>query len=361
VLLTVSPQALELRERVPPIQPLTDRWSSATNLSLDRTLHPFESSTFTVGGNLRQQRTNASNLGGVSHSQVVGGVFVQNEQRLIADHLSVFGAIGLSYHPEIPTQVDGNIALLATPFRDHTLRFSFGRAHRDPSFGENFLNFRRKFGPSDGYQEPNLDLAPESIQSYEAGYHGRVHLGTNTRLELFAQGFKERLNDLIGIVTTVVPRGTLPDYPTATILQQFRNLETRDGKGFEVGGNVSSASARLAVQYSYQTFKNRATGVEILTDTPQHKFSSGVGLSKGAFEADVWLHSVSKTVDITRTELKGYVLLNPRLGVRLGNWGLSMQAYNALNDKHIETANGRGVKGEEVGRFIGASISYRTR
>jgi iron complex outermembrane receptor protein len=360
VLLTSSPQALELRERVPPIQPLTDRWSSATNLSLDRTFRPAQSSTITVGGNLRHQLTNASNLGGVSHKQLVGGVFVQDEQTLIADHLTVFGAIGVSHHPEIPTQVDGNIAVIATPVTDHTFRLSFGRAHRDPSFGENFLNFRRRFGPADGYQQPNLDLAPESIQSYEAGYHGRVHVGS-ARLELFAQGFKERLNDLIGIVTSVVPRGTLPDYPTATVLQQFRNLETRDGKGFEAGADLASASAHLAVQYSFQSFKNRQTGVDILTDTPRHKFSSGAGLSKGHLELDVWVHSVSKTVDITKTELKGYVLVNPRLGVRLGNWGLSVEAYNALNQRHVETANGRGIKGEEVGRFIGGNISYRTR
>jgi outer membrane receptor protein involved in Fe transport len=359
-MLTFSPQALELRERVPPIQPLIDRWSSSTNLSVDRTIRPFASSTVTMGGNLRHQRSNSTNLGGTAHSQVVGGVFVQNEQSVVRDRLALFGALGLSHHPEIPLQLDGNLAVIATPVRDHTFRASFGRAHRDPSFGENFINFRRRFGPADGYQQPNLDLAPETIQAYEIGYRGKVSIG-QARLQLFAEGFKERLNDLIGIVTSNIPAGTLSDYPTATILQQFKNLESRDGRGFEVGGEVSGSAARLAVQYSYQEFENAQTGVDIVSDVPQHKFSSGLGLRKGRFEFDVWVHSVSSTVDLSRSPDNSYVLVNPRLGINVGAWGLSLQGFNVFDDRHVETVNGRGIRGEEVGRLVTLSVSYRTR
>jgi outer membrane receptor protein involved in Fe transport len=321
---------------------------------VDHTLRPFTSSTVTVGGNLRYQRSNSTNLGGTAHSQVVGGVFVQDQQELVKDRLSLFGAVGVSDHPEIPVQVDGNAALIATVVPNHTLRFSFGRAHRDPSFGENFINFRRKFGPADGFQEPNLELEPESIKAWEAGYHGRADLGS-ARLQLFAEGFKERISDLIGIVTTNVGAGTVPDLPTVTVLQQFRNLETRDGKGFEVGGDVSGRGAHLAVQYAYQEFKNVATGATIVNDIPRHKFSSGLGLSRGALELDAWVHVVSDT------QVEGYVLLNPRVGVKLGSWVLSAQGFNMLNDRHVETVNGRGIRGETIGRLITASVSYRGR
>jgi outer membrane receptor protein involved in Fe transport len=353
--LTVSPQSLELRERVPPIQPLTDKWSEATSLSLDRTWRPAESSTVTVGGNVRHERSNSSNLGGVAHSHVVGGVFVQDEQSLISGRLALFGAVGVSHHPEISTQVDGNVALLATPVIDHTLRLSFGRAHRDPSFGENFINFRRKFGPNDGLQAPNLALSPESIQSYEAGYHGRFAIG-QARLQFFAEGYKERLKDLIALVTSNIAKGTLPDFPSAVVLQQFRNTESRDGKGFEVGTELSGKTGRLAFQYSYQRFTDVKTGKELVADVPRHKFSSGLGLRKGNVELDLWVHTVSKTLE------KGYVLVNPRLGVTLGrNWMLSAQAFNAFNDRHIETVNGRGIKGESIGRLVTANVTYSSR
>ncbi|HZM50740.1 MAG TPA: TonB-dependent receptor, partial [Vicinamibacteria bacterium] len=209
-------------------------------------------------------------------------------------------------------------------------------------------------GPADGFQQPNLELEPESIQAWEAGYHGRADLGA-ARLQLFAEGFKERISDLIGIVTTNVGAGSVPELPTVTVLQQFRNLESRDGKGFEVGGDVSGRGARLAVQYAYQEFKNVATGATIVNDIPKHKFSSGLGLSRGALELDAWVHVVSDT------QVEGYVLLNPRVGVKLGGWVLSAQGFNMLNDRHVETVNGRGIKGETIGRLITASVSYRGR
>jgi len=143
--------------------------------------------------------------------------------------------------------------------------------------------------------------------------------------------------------------------PTVTVLQQFRNLENRDGKGFEVGGDVSGHGAHLAVQYAYQEFKNVATGATIVNDIPKHKFSSGLGLTRGALELDAWVHVVSDT------QVEGYVLLNPRVGVKLGSWVLSAQGFNMLNDRHVETVNGRGIKGETIGRLITASVSYRGR
>jgi outer membrane receptor protein involved in Fe transport len=114
VQLTYNPQSLELRERVPPIQPLFDQWSHALNLSIDRSMTPFSSSVVTVGGNLRYQRSEFTILD-EPHGQVVGSVFVQNEQTVIPDRLSVFGAVGLSHHPEIDPQVDGNAAIILTP------------------------------------------------------------------------------------------------------------------------------------------------------------------------------------------------------------------------------------------------------
>src|SRR5262249_9459806 len=187
--LTVSPQALELRERVPPIQLLTDRWSSASNLAVDRTLNPFSGSTLTLGGNLRYQRSTFTSIG-TPHGQVVGGVFVQNEQSVVADHLLVFGAVGVSRHPELDLQVDGNLAVVFTPVKDHNIRVSFGRAHRDPSFIESYTDFRRRIGTADAYQTANTDLKPESIRAWEAGYRGRVSLSSSSRLSFFADAYK---------------------------------------------------------------------------------------------------------------------------------------------------------------------------
>jgi iron complex outermembrane receptor protein len=361
VLLTSSPQSLELRERVPPIQPLTDKWSEATNLSIDRTVRPFESSTVTVGGNLRHQRSNFTSIA-TTHNQVVGSVFAQDEQSIVRDRLTVFGAVGLNHHPELDTQVDGNAAVVATPVKGHTFRVSFGRAHRDPSFIENYTNFRRQIAGQDGYQTSNIGLDPATIKSWEAGYHGRVSLGHSSRILFFAEGFTEHLRNLIGIVTTPVAKGSVPQYPTVTIVQQFRNIEARNGKGFETGAELETSGLDLVGQYSYQDFHNAVTGAPIQSDIPKHKVSGGLRTHAGALELDLWVHSVSRSVSRTvsaSTDEDGYVLVNPRVGVRAGrHWMLAAEAFNALNDKHMETANGRGIKGEKVGRLVTFNLRY---
>lgn len=356
--LTWNPQSLELRERVPPIQPLEDKWSQALNLSIDRSLNPLANSTLTVGGNVRYQKSRFTTLQS-AHDQVVGSVFLQDEQSLVADHLVLFGAVGVSHHPELDAQVDGNAALVLTPVKDHSLRVSFGRAHRDPSFNENYNGFRRQIGPAQAYLAGRTDLAPESIRAWEFGYHGRIPLSGGSRLSVFAEGFSEKLRDLIGSVTTPVPAGSLPQAPRATLLQEFRNLDARDGKGFELGAELETSAIRLVGQYSYQQFETAATGARIQADIPRHKVSGGLRTHKGRVELDLWVHSVSRTVTTgVSADDDGYVLVNPRIGVKYGHWGLSLQAFNALDDKHLETANARGIKGERVGRLVTFGVRY---
>ncbi|MET0551477.1 MAG: TonB-dependent receptor [Vicinamibacteria bacterium] len=347
--LTANPQSSELKERTGPVQPIKDR-SHAMNLSVDRTLHPFASSTLTLGGNARFQRSTQNNLG-TAHNQTVWGVFAQDEQVLVADRLSFVGALGLSGHPEIPTQVDGNAALVATVVEGHTLRVSAGRGHRDPSFTENYIDFARRIGTRDGYQTGNTDLEPESVKSLEAGYRGRFDVGSST-VRLFFEGFREDVDDLIGTVTTVVPAGTVPQFPTVTAVQKFQNLENRKGRGFETGVDWSRSPLQLSAHYAHQRFENASTGVGILKDTPRHKVYASFYFTRGWAEIGTWTQWVSHTL-----KDEGYVLVSPRVSARLRGWELSVQAFNVLEDEHVETANERGLDAETIGRSVSFRVS----
>jgi outer membrane receptor protein involved in Fe transport len=357
--LAYTPQWSELGERVPPVQLLGDKWSQALHLSVDRSLNPFSSSTIVVGGNLRYQRSAFTNIG-TPHDQIVGSVFLQDEQSVIADRLVLFGALGVSHHPELDLQLDGNAAVVLTPIKDHNLRVSFGRGHRDPSFIENYTTFRRRVGNADAYQTGRVDIKPESVEAWELGYRGRFALGGSSRLTLTADAFREELRDLIGTrVTNNVPAGSIPQFPTATILQEFVNLETRDGEGFEVGAEFDAAAVRLVAYYSYQQFKAQATGAKIRADIPENKLSAGLRTHRGRFEFDFWVHSTSNSIDAAvNAGDQGYVLLNPRIGYKAGPWMMSVQAFNALDDKHIEAANPRAVRGETIGRMVSFNIRY---
>jgi iron complex outermembrane receptor protein len=357
--LTYTPQWSELGERVPPIQLLGDKWSHAVNFAVDRSLNPVPSANVTVGGNVRYQRSAFTNIG-TPHDQIVGGVFLQDEQTVITDRLVLFGAVGVSHHPELNPQLDGNAAVVVTPIKDHNLRLSFGRGHRDPSFIENYTTFRRQVGTADAYQTGRVDIKPESIAAWEAGYRGRFRLSGSSRLTLSADAFSEKLRDLIGTrVTNNVPAGSIPQFPTATILQEFVNLEARDGKGFELGAELDTTPVRLMAHYSHQEFELPATGASIVADVPKNKLSAGLRTQRGNFELDLWVHSVSNMIaTAVNVGDQGYVLVNPRLGYKTGPWVLSVQAFNALDDKHIETANPRNVKGETIGRMVSFNIRY---
>jgi outer membrane receptor protein involved in Fe transport len=320
------------------------------NLSVDRTLHPFSSSTLTLGGNARFQRSTQNNLG-TPHNQGVWGIFAQDEQVLVADRLSLVGAVGLSGHPEIPVQVDGNAALVATVAEGHAFRVSAGQGHRDPSFTENYIDFQRRIGTRDGYQTGNTDLEPESIRSLEAGYRGRFNVGGST-VRVFLEGFRENVDDLIGTVTTVVPAGTVPRYPTVTAVQQFQNLEDRRGHGFETGLEWSRSPVQLTAHYSHQRFENARTGAAILKDTPRHKVFASFYYSKGWAELGTWTQWVSHTL-----KDQGYVLVSPRVSARIRGWDLSVQAFNLFDDQHVETANERGLDAETIGRSFSFRVS----
>ncbi len=357
--LTYSPQSTELRERVPPIQPLFDQWSHAVNLSVDRSLTPIPDGTVTVGGNLRYQRSEFTTIGR-ARGQVVGSVFAQDQQVLLKERLTAFAAVGLSHHPELDTQVDANLALVATLAKNHSVRVSFGRGHRDPSFIENYNDFIRRIGPATAYLSGRTDLEPESNKSWEAGYHGQFALGTgSSKLVLFAEGFKEELRNLIGSVTVPVRPGSLPQAPAATLLQEFRNLDARDGHGYEVGAELQTANLRLMAHYSYQAFDTVATGARIRADIPEDKFSAGLRTQRGPLEFDVWVHAVSNSLSAAANlPEQGYVLVNPRLALKSGPWTFSVQAFNAFNDRHVETANVRNVRGETIGRMLTFGLRY---
>ena len=126
-----------------------------------------------------------------------------------------------------------------------------------------------------------------------------------------------------------------------------------------MGADLGTASVGFVAHYSYQEFKAQATGAKIPADVPEHKLSGGLRTQRGGFEFDVWVHSVSNSIDpALRAGDQSYVLVNPRLGYKTGPWVLSVQAFNALDDKHVESANPRAVRGETIGRMVSFNLRY---
>jgi hypothetical protein len=74
--------------------------------------------------------------------------------------------------------------------------------------------------------------------------------------------------------------------------------------------------------------------------------------NKGWAEIGGWTQWVSRTL-----KDDGYVLVSPRVSARLRGWELSVQAFNLLEDDHVETANERGLDAETIGRSVSFRVS----
>jgi hypothetical protein len=109
---------------------------------------------------------------------------------------------------------------------------------------------------------------------------------------------------------------------------------------------------QLSAHYSYQRFENARTGAEILKDTPRHKVFGSLHFTKGWMEIGGWTQWVSRTL-----KDEGYLLVSPRVSARLREWDLSVQAFNLLEDEHVETANERGLDAETIGRSVSFRVS----
>jgi hypothetical protein len=44
--------------------------------------------------------------------------------------------------------------------------------------------------------------------------------------------------------------------------------------------------------------------------------------------------------------------------MKAGRWMFSLQAFNALNDTHLETVNARRVKGETIRRSVTFGVRF---
>ena len=301
----------------------------------------------TFGGNFRRNTFDVS-LAPNGEDRNEGGVFAQDEVFLGQYVRWVIGGRVDKFSSIEDAVFSPRTTLLVKPAANSSVRFSFNKAFRAPSFINNHLQtsvlnevnlspisvlLARFIFPVGAVGNP--DLKQESLTAYEIGYTGSL----NNRATVTASVYWNETKDAIFFtpVTFYGPANPPPTWPAIiptfalgllpTPLPSsytYRNLGKVKDKGFELGVEaVATRDVNVFVNYSYQAdpviegFDPREAN-----SPANNRFNAGFNVSHGRFlgNLDLSYSGSAYWQDVLDLRYAGttdaYTLVNGAFGVR---------------------------------------------
>jgi outer membrane receptor protein involved in Fe transport len=253
-------------------------------------------------------------------------------------------------------------ALLVKPRPNQTIRFSFNRAFRAPSFINSFLETgfltEVDLGPAGKFKVPtvatgNRNLSEEGVTAYEVGYIGGF--GPTT---LGAAAYVNRTKNMIMFTQAEAFTSVSPARFT------YMNFDAVRDRGLELSLETRVTPALTAfANYSWQD-DPEPTGFSVseLNLPPSHRVNAGVGFSRGRYFGSLsgsfvdnafWQDWDPRFVGPTAA----YSTLDGGFGVRSadGTMTVAARATNLFNKSVHEHVFGdlitRAITGEVIFRF----------
>ena len=326
------------------------------DVEAQHTLPIGKKNTFIYGGTYRLN-TIESNIIDTDHRQNLEAVYVQNEYRPLSE-ISLLAGARVDNHPIVGVNISprGSV-IVSTPSAHHTLRFSVGKAFRNPSFTDSYFQLQTPInlgpgGPTTLQLEGSTDLESEKIITYEIGYMFFPTYRLRTEIDLFSY----RFTDYIAFET--------PRLEGPTLHQSYVNLGRAEAHGFEVSSDIIPVRwLKLSANYSYQELDNNFT-VRKEQYPPRHKANlkmfftlpRGVSISllTGYVGKNIW-EIPTATGDYAITTTDAHTRVDGKIGYFLerNRTELFLSWYNLLDE---------GIKeypfAEEIGRRVIAGFSY---
>jgi outer membrane receptor protein involved in Fe transport len=290
-----------------------------------------------------------------------GGAYVQDEI-VFTDRFRWIVGLRLDAFDVLSKAVfSPRTTLLFKPRPDHTVRLSYNRAFRAPSFVNSYIetNFRvvAGIGPGGPVFVPvvavgNDDLREEGLTAYEAAYSatfGRVTAG--------AAAYVNQVKNAIQFTQ-------ISEITQVPIVYSYSNFERITERGFEVSLEARLTSDLSAfANYSWQD-EPSARGVDLseLNVPPRHRLNAGIHAARGRYfgslagrhvDAAYWQDVQEPYVGTTAA----YTVIDASLGVHSSDRKMTVTARgtNLLNSRVQEHAFGdiirRAVTGEIRFRF----------
>ena len=256
------------------------------------------------GGNYRYNNFDLS-LAPRGSTRNEGGAYVQDEIVLSERLRWIVGVRLDAFDVLSKAVVSPRTSLLMKPRAGHTMRLSYNRAFRAPSFLNSYLetSFRTTAVlPSAGPFEfevvavGNDRLEEEAITAYEAAY-----VATAGRVTATAAAYLNRTSNAIQFTQTASYSSSAPPpgWPLApAVLDQlieegrglpsefsYLNFDRITDRGFELSGEIRvSANVSARANYSWQDEPQaRGFSASELNVPPRHRFNAEVSATRGRY------------------------------------------------------------------------------
>ena len=349
-----------------------------SNLHVVRTRH-----VVSYGGNYRYTNFDLS-IAPLGTHRNEGGAYVQDEIILSERYRWIVGARLDGFDVLKKAVVSPRTTLLVKPRPEQTIRLSFNRAFRAPSFVNSYLetSFQTPVElPGVGtYQVPvvavgNELLREEALTAYEAAYSASFK-----RFTAGAAVYVNRVKNAIQFTQTESytssappPGWPLPPSVLDALIAQGRGLPSRfsylnferiTDRGLELAGEVRVMPAvSVFANYSWQD-QPVARGVDIgeLNLPPRHRFNAGANAARGRYfgslsgsfvDSAYWQDVLPAYTGTTAA----YTVIDGSFGVRSadGLMTVTARSTNLLNKRVQQHAFGdvirRAITGEVRFRF----------
>ncbi|MCC7201994.1 MAG: TonB-dependent receptor [Nitrospirae bacterium] len=257
------------------------------------------------------------------------------------------------YPENSKSQLSPKAALVYKPFTATTVRTSWGKAFRPPTV---FELYRRSRNSATNYGDPNPDLIPETLTSWDLGVEQALGKSVIMRAAYFQNNFK---NMIYSRSVTPVPGGIgLPAGVTTYSVKTNAGKAKGDGFELEVEHRPSKA-VRLFTNYTYndtEMQENAASPASVgksLTYVPDQMFNIGGEFEFGRFSTSVTGNYVGKiwTTDGNTDKIKNvpgsydpYFLLNAKVACRITKAAsISLSADNILDRDYYYSTKAPGA------------------
>lgn len=312
------------------------------------------------GGGLRRDTIRSNSIVGGARSLDLWNLSFEDEWKA-AERWTVVATGRLDHHPLAGMVFSPRGSLLFMPADDHTVRLSGGTSFRNPTLGENLLDFTVPLAPGVNLRDlGNPDLKPEKMTEVELAHVGRLGRAKTT-----VAVFRRQLSDIIATTPAVPAPGG--------VAVTFENGAQLTSWGGEAGAEYFFSPERSVFgNYSYidgtgHTF----SGAERISGggAPKHKANAGVRAKRGGFTGSLWGHWVDHVLWDIRPiggaapvpyDVPAYFLLNGHAGYaftgRFSGLEIGVGGFNLANRKHFEVPPSQA--GEKLLSRWTANVSY---
>ncbi|MEL6547846.1 MAG: TonB-dependent receptor, partial [Myxococcota bacterium] len=252
-------------------------------------------------------------------------------------------------------------SLVVRPTDDSAVRLVVGRAFRNPTFTESYVENRTPLSQGPGltaFGVGNEDLEPESIVSYELGYSKEFDL-LNVELNAYYNRFSNAILNQGRLSPTLTDNSGFVEDVDAFLVREvsfvndeavFRQL------GGELGARAFPADgldvyANVSLHDTSPTSSSRELDLEGREDderTSRYKFNAGlqyrsefgldVGVDLNVVGSQFWVIRVPTDAGFEQSgfRIPAYTLVNARVGYRLVEdlLEVAVSGTNLLNDVH---------------------------